>query len=310
MKEKDLIRFMDRMIEERKAEYALGTAHIYQASRNALSAFLKAHDIPFKRVRPELLKQFERFLRRRGNSWNTVSTHMRVLRAVYNRAVDRRLAPHVPHLFKAVYTGTQADIKRALKAEEMWQLLDTKCTRKQSELLQKTHHLFVLMFLLRGLPFVDLAYIQKKDLNGNILTYHRRKTGRQITITVTKDAMNIIREYMDTTTESPYLFPILSAEGGEDTIYREYQQALRIFNYQLTKLGELLGLTTELTSYTARHTWATLAYYLEVHPGIIREAMGHSSIKVTETYLKPFNIKKLDETNLSIIGYAKRSFEG
>lgn len=285
MKEKDLIRFMDRMIEERKAEYALGTAHIYQASRNALSAFLKAHDIPFKRVRPELLKQFERFLRRRGNSWNTVSTYMRVLRAVYNRAVDRRLAPHVPHLFKAVYTGTQADIKRALKAEEMGQLLDTKCTRKQSELLQKTHHLFVLMFLLRGLPFVDLAYIQKKDLNGNILTYHRRKTGRQITI-------------------------ILSAEGGEDTIYREYQQALRIFNYQLTKLGELLGLTTELTSYTARHTWATLAYYLEVHPGIIREAMGHSSIKVTETYLKPFNIKKLDETNLSIIGYAKRSFEG
>lgn len=150
MKEKDLIRFMDRMIEERKAEYALGTAHIYQASRNALSAFLKAHDIPFKRVRPELLKQFERFLRRRGNSWNTVSTYMRVLRAVYNRAVDRRLAPHVPHLFKAVYTGTQADIKRALKAEEMGQLLDTKCTRKQSELLQKTHHLFVLMFLLRG----------------------------------------------------------------------------------------------------------------------------------------------------------------
>ena len=102
---------------------------------------------------------------------------------------------------------------------------------------------------------------------GISLTYHRRKTGRQITITVTKDAMNIIREYMDTTTESPYLFPILSAEGGEDTIYREYQQALRIFNYQLTKLGELLGLTTELTSYTARHTWATLALLFGSAPG-------------------------------------------
>mgnify|MGYP000122737962 CR=1 FL=1 len=107
MKEKDLIRFMDRMIEERKAEYALGTAHIYQASRNALSAFLKAHDSSVQKSKAELLKQFERFLRRRGNSWNTVSTYMRVLRAVYNRAVDRRLAPHVPHLFKAVYTGTQ-----------------------------------------------------------------------------------------------------------------------------------------------------------------------------------------------------------
>lgn len=241
MKEKDLIRFMDRMIEERKAEYALGTAHIYQASRNALSAFLKAHDIPFKRVRPELLKQFERFLRRRGNSWNTVSTYMRVLRAVYNRAVDRRLAPHVPHLFKAVYTGTQADIKRALKAEEMGQLLDTKCTRKQSELLQKTHHLFVLMFLLRGLPFVDLAYIQKKDLNGNILTYHRRKTGRQITITVTKDAMNIIREYMDTTTESPYLFPILSAEGRRGYHLSGVSAGIAHLQLSTDKIGRTVG---------------------------------------------------------------------
>ncbi|MCE8633105.1 tyrosine-type recombinase/integrase [Bacteroides fragilis] len=60
--------------------------------------------------------------------------------------------------------------------------------------------------------------------------------------------------------------------------------------------------------HTARHTWATLAYYLEVHPGIISEAMGHSSIKVTETYLKPFNIKKLDETNKSIIKYAREAY--
>ena len=302
--------FMISEIERLREEGREPARRIYHNMLRTLRESAGKEEIGFEEVTPAFLGNYEFLLLGRGLSWNTVSTYMRVLRAVYNRAVDRRLAPHVPHLFKAVYTGTQADIKRALKAEEMGQLLDTKCTRKQSELLQKTHHLFVLMFLLRGLPFVDLAYIQKKDLNGNILTYHRRKTGRQITITVTKDAMNIIREYMDTTTESPYLFPILSAEGGEDTIYREYQQALRIFNYQLTKLGELLGLTTELTSYTARHTWATLAYYLEVHPGIIREAMGHSSIKVTETYLKPFNIKKLDETNLSIIGYAKRSFEG
>lgn len=61
-------------------------------------------------------------------------------------------------------------------------------------------------------------------------------------------------------------------------------------------------------TYTARHTWATLAYYLEVHPGIISEAMGHSSIKVTETYLKPFNVKKLDETNKSIIKYAREAY--
>ena len=310
MKEKDLIRFMDRMIEERKAEYALGTAHIYQASRNALSAFLKAHDIPFKRVRPELLKQFERFLRRRGNSWNTVSTYMRVLRAVYNRAVDQRLAPHVPHLFKAVYTGTQADIKRALKAEEMGQLLDTKCTRKQSELLQKTHHLFVLMFLLRGLPFVDLAYLRKSDLRGNVISYRRRKTGRPLSVTLTTEAMFLLQKYMNREEQSPYLFPILHSDEGSPKAYREYQLALRNFNYQLELLGKALGLKDRLSSYTARHTWATTAYYCEIHPGIISEAMGHSSITVTETYLKPFRNKKIDEANMQVLDFIKRSVVG
>ena len=311
MKKESFTLFMKQVAVDLQQSGNLGTAHVYRSTLNAILTFQGSDRLSFREITPEWMKHFEGSLRARGCSWNTVSTYLRTLRAVYNRAVDLRKASYVPHLFRSVYTGTRADRRRALDMEDMKKVFARLLQSDAiTPAMKGAQELFILMFLLRGLPFVDLAYIQKKDLNGNILTYHRRKTGRQITITVTKDAMNIIREYMDTTTESPYLFPILSAEGGEDTIYREYQQALRIFNYQLTKLGELLGLTTELTSYTARHTWATLAYYLEVHPGIIREAMGHSSIKVTETYLKPFNIKKLDETNLSIIGYAKRSFEG
>ena len=71
-------------------------------------------------------------------------------------------------------------------------------------------------------------------------------------------------------------------------------------------LGELLGLSDKLSSYTARHTWATTAYYCEIHPGIISEAMGHSSITVTETYLKPFRSKKIDEANKQVLDFVKR----
>ena len=94
---------------------------------------------------------------------------------------------------------------------------------------------------------------------------------------------------------------------GEEA-YREYQLALRSFNQQLMLLGELLGLGDKLSSYTARHTWATMAYYCEVHPGVISEAMGHSSITVTETYLKPFKNKKIDEANVAVISSLKKVY--
>ena len=257
------------------------------------------------------LRIFERFLRRRGNSWNTVSTYLRTLRAVYNRAVDLRKAPYVPHLFRSVYTGTRADRRRALDAEDMKKvfarLLQSDAV---TPAMRGAQELFILMFLLRGLPFVDLAYLRKSDLRGNVISYRRRKTGRPLSVTLTSEAMFLLRKYMSREEQSPYLFPILHSDEGSPMAYREYQLALRNFNYQLELVGKLLGLKDRLSSYTARHTWATTAYYCEIHPGIISEAMGHSSITVTETYLKPFRSKKIDEANKQVLDFVKRSVMG
>ena len=115
---------------------------------------------------------------------------------------------------------------------------------------------------------------------------------------------------MNRDSSSPYLFSLLESREGTKEAYREYQLALRSFNQQLLLLGQLLGLGDRLSSYTARHTWATTAYYCEIHPGIISEAMGHSSIKVTETYLKPFRNKKIDEANNQVIDFVKHSIAG
>ena len=127
---------------------------------------------------------------------------------------------------------------------------------------------------------------------------------------VPRSAMFLLRKYMSREEQSPYLFPILHSDEGSPMAYREYQLALRNFNYQLELVGKLLGLKDRLSSYTARHTWATTAYYCEIHPGIISEAMGHSSITVTETYLKPFRSKKIDEANKQVLDFVKRSVMG
>ena len=303
-----VVAFMKQVAKGLQMGGNFGTAHVYRSSLNAIIAYRGKGDFTFNEVTPEWIKGFEIHLRSRGCSWNTVSTYLRTFRAVYNRAVDCRGAVYVPHLFRSVYTGTRADRKRALDTEDM-QKVFTKLPQSSvvTSDMRRTQELFVLMFLLRGLPFVDLAYLRKSDLHDNVITYRRRKTGRSLSVTLTPEAMAILKRYMNRDSSSPYLFPLLNSREGTKEAYHEYQLALRNFNRQLMLLGEMLGLGDKLSSYTARHTWATTAYYCEIHPGVISEAMGHSSITVTETYLKPFRNKKIDEANKKVVDFIKRS---
>ena len=276
-----VVAFMKQVAEELRMGGNFGTAHVYRSSTNAIIAYCGEGDFSFDEVTPEWLKGFEIHLRGKGCSWNTVSTYLRTFRAVYNRAVNSRMVVYTPHLFRSVYTGTRADHKRALCDEDMKKVF----TRLPSS------------------SAIPLAVRRAQDM-------FVRKTGRPLSVTLTPEALELLKKYMNRDSHSPYLFSLLKSGEGTKEAYREYQLALRSFNQQLTLLGKVLGLNDRLSSYTARHTWATTAYYCEIHPGIISEAMGHSSIKVTETYLKPFRNKKIDEANNQIIDFVKHSIAG
>ncbi len=297
------------VIDELRENSRWGTAHIYQATSNAFSAFVNNQPLPLRKLNSAVLKRFENHLRQRNCSWNTVSTYIKAIRSTYNCAVDMKYARYVPRLFEHVYTGTRADRKKALETSDISYLVrEAEMGIRETNYLsknQKTRIFFVLMFMLRGIPFVDLAYLHKRDLQGNVLAYRRRKTGRALTVMLTPEVMQLIRMVADRNQDSPYLFPILQSEEGSEAAYREYQSALRTFNRRLSALKQSIGMKSALSTYAARHTWATMAYYCEIHPGIISEAMGHSSITVTETYLKPFNNKKIDEANRIVISFVK-----
>lgn len=306
----NVLTFMKEVADGLQMGGNFGTAHVYRSSLNAIIAYCGGEDFTFNEITPEWLKGFEIHLRKRKCSWNTVSTYMRILRAVYNRAVENNEAKYIPRLFRYVYTGTRAEHQRALETGDVEKIFAGLILLSGvNPAMQRARHFFILMFLMCGMPFVDLAYLRKSDLHGNVITYRRRKTGRPLSVTLTNEAMRIVRMYMNQDVHSPYLFSFLRSPEGTMEAYREYQLALRSFNRQLLILGEFLGIPNRLSSYTARHTWATTAYYCEVHPGIISQAMGHSSITVTETYLKPFQNKKIDEANKLIIDFIKRSFD-
>ena len=293
-----VVAFMKQVAEELRMGGNFGTAHVYRSSINAIIAYHGEGDFSFDEVTPEWLKGFEVHLRGRGCSWNTVSTYLRTFRAVYNRAVNSRMVIYTPHLFRSVYTGTRADHKRALCDEDMKKVF-TKLPQSSAvpSAIRCAQDLFVLMFLLRGLPFVDLAYLRKSDLRDNVITYRRRKTGRPLSVTLTPEAMALLKKYMNHDPHSPYLFPLLKSGEGTKEAYREYQLALRNFNYQLMILKQVLGLTSEVSSYTARHTWATLARESGAPISIISAGLGHTSEEMTRVYLKEFDQETLAQVN-------------
>lgn len=315
---KDLTNFTLSVLEDLEDEGRFGTAHVYRSTLRTFIAYWQEHhaqsSIPMKAVfTTASLKDFERHMQERMLRMNTISTYMRMLRAIYYRALKKGFVLYVPGLFDHVYTGTRADTKRALPATDMGQLLNVKPSREHE--LAEAQIWFALLFLLRGMPFADLARLRKCDLQDGVITYRRQKTGRPLTVHLIPQAAELIRFCADRRPESPYLLDILwddnelnHAPIGSLEEYHRYQNVLRNFNRRLKKLAITLGILTKISSYAARHTWATIAYHKKCAVGIISNALGHSSVKVTETYLKPFDNDELDKTNRMIINYTKKKF--
>lgn len=235
---------------------------------------------------------------------------MRVLKAVYNRLVAEKRLEYGATLFDDVYTRVESQTKRSLKQEQMHALLHTDFSQLPKA-GQCALAYFLLMFLFRGMPFIDLAYLRKQDVKGNCVTYCRHKTGRKMTVRIPREAEVLLEEWRNRNPDSGYLFPILDHTLAKDKeLYACYQKALRNFNRQLAQAASLLLPDIAISSYTARHTWATLAFYAGASVGIISKALGHSSIKVTETYLRPFENEKVDAANDELIMSVQKCGKG
>lgn len=292
------------VIGQLKEEKKHSSVHTYTAVLHSFTDYSggkeagMAVDLVFQ---PGQLKEYQDWLRQQESSWNTVSTYMRVLRAVYNRIFPPGTTGHNPKLFDGVYTKVEPKIKRALTENQM-QTLSKADFDSLPEDMQHVLAWFLLMFMFRGMPFIDLAHLRKSDVKGNTIVYCRHKTGKQMVVSIPREAVKLFELFIDKSSGSPYLFPILNGRLKDEwQLYRCYQEALRNFNRKLEKIGKLLLPGVKISSYTARHTWATLAFYREVPVGIISKALGHSSIKVTETYLKPFENERVDAVNNELI---------
>ena len=309
--------FMESVIADLESEGRYSTAHVYCCAMKAALAY-EGDGLCFENITSAWLSAYQEHLRTdRQLLMNTVSTYMRMLRAVYNRAVDAGLVSFVPHLFRCVFTGRQKNHRRALEGKDMRKLLAEEpaeptvagsapaepSTSSIRHDLRWARACLELMLRFHGLSFIDLAHLRKSDLRDGHLYVCRRKTGIPLCITVSPEAFALLCRYAHPDPASPYLLDILDGHLSGKAAHADYCRMLRLLNLRLSQLSRKRRLGLCVSSYCARHTWATAAKYCGVSVEVISEALGHSSVTVTEGYLKQFDWDVIDRADRVTMRY-------
>ncbi len=283
-------KFMKEQIENLQKTKKTRTSETYSAALNSFCRFRNGKDISIKKIDADMMLSYEAYLKKNGVSPNTTSFYMRILRAVYNRAVEKGLTEQrLP--FRYVYTGVDKTVKRAVPIKIIRAIKEMSLS--DSPALGFVRDIFMFSFYTRGMSFVDIAYLRKKDLNNGILSYRRRKTGQQLFIRWEPCMAEIINRYE--TNGSPYLLPLIKCPGADER--QQYINASHYVNRKLKIIGNELGMTSPLTMYVARHSWASIARSKKVSLSIISEGMGHDSEKTTRIYLASIDNAEIDKAN-------------
>lgn len=291
--------FMDARIGQLISSGRLGTARNYIRARNSLAQYLGPADVTFVSMTKDFVSGYGAFLQRRGLVRNSISFYMRIWRAVYNLAV-KNLFVEQAYPFSDVYTGVDRTRKRAVGETVVSRLFRLDLSRSAS--LTLARDMFLFSYCTRGMAFVDMAYLRKDDIRGGSIHYVRRKTGQPLCVRMEPCIRHIVDRYADRS--EVYVFPILKSEDPEKT-YARYQVALNYYNRQLKQLGRMLHLDSGLTSYVARHSWATAARNHNIPVSVISAAMGHQSEKTTQIYLAMLEDSVIDSANQEIISCLK-----
>lgn len=292
--EYSLFNFMESLIARLKQNGKLRTSETYRSTLNSFKNFRQDEDIMLDCITSEIMEAYEAWHKKRGVAPNTISFYTRVLRAVYHRAVEDDVIEN-RNPFRKVYTGVDKTVKRALPLAVIKKIkaLDLSLTPA----IDYARDMFLMSFYLRGMSFIDMAYLKKTDLKNGYITYRRRKTGQQLIIEWTKEMQIILDKYPEN--KSEYLLPVIRNPGiNERCTYRNTGYNI---NHSLKRIAGMVGVTIPLTLYVARHSWASAAKSKGIPLSVISEGMGHDSEATTQIYLASLDTSVVDRANFLIL---------
>lgn len=287
---------------------SLGTAKCYFDLKNSIRTFILKDgrtDLTFRDITVSFLKKYEADFKSRGTTDNGISFYMRTLRAVLNRAIaegacKKDIYPF--NTYKISHLSTKT-IKRAISKAEIELIRNFAC--EPGSQLHRSKNIFLFSYYNRGINFSDIAMLKWDNIKANRLTYTRLKTDKYYNILLLDPALEILAFYRDSNyrDKDSYIFPILDEHRHNTpvSIQNLVHKVLGQTNKDLKSIGEQLGITTPLTTYVARHSYATVLKRSGISTSVISEAMGHDSERTTQIYLDSFENDVLDEASKALL---------
>ena len=292
----DYLQWIDKCAADLRTSGRYGQAINYKKAGRSFARFLESRGLDnptISDITPALVRDYNVWLEGSGIVRNSISFYNRQLRAIYNLAVKKgKTRDRRP--FAEVYTGVAKTCKRAISLKEISKI----CSVLDSS-TSIARDMFEFSFATCGMTFADMVYLKKNDIHDGVLIYFRRKTRTQVRIPLNDAAKRIIKKYSYMTVESPYVFPILGKEKGEKA-YKKYLSALTEYNRALKVIAKKANSRVTLTSYVARHSWASVARNAGAPVSVISSALGHSSEKTTQIYLDSMDLSKIAQINRKI----------
>lgn len=289
--------FIHGMVAKKLRIGRLGTAKTYRDALMSFSRFRNGEDLTIDALDAETMNLYEAWLKGRGVKRNSSSCYLRTLRTLYRKAVETALTTD-KHIFRHVFTGFAKTAKRAIPLGSLRAIRQLQLS--EGSAIAFARDLFMLIVYLQGISFVDLAYLKKDDIRNGQLHYSRKKTGQELTVGWESVMQDIVDNYIHLTKGSPYLLPIITKTDGTER--RQYERMEHKVNYYLKKIGTMVGLQASLTTYTGRHTWASILRDMGTSLSVISKGLGHESLKTTQIYLSSIDMEGVVKANRKMIG--------
>lgn len=276
------------------------TSEIYNELLMSFMKFRNGEDLHFEMIDDSLVCQYESYMRISNLCRNTTSFYLRVLRSVFNRSVRDGITEQ-NNPFKGVYTGVDKTSKRAVGLREIKRLKELDLSNKPT--LDFARDMFLFSFYMRGMSFIDIAYLRKNDLSNGFVVYNRRKTGQQMVVKWEKSMDDIVNKHCNECND--FMFPIITLQDG--TQRKQYLNKMLLINRHLKRVAHLAGINVPLTMYVARHSWANIAQSQKIPIKAISLGMGHDSEETTRIYLSSIQTNVIDNANNKILKLLEKS---
>lgn len=296
--------YLNSYIERLLAVNRVGNAKTFQELRTSLTRFCHSLDFYFLDIDTEWLKRYEQWLRvERHYSDNSIGIRFRSLRVLYNSAITDGLIKKTDYPFDTfkVSRFKEATAKRSLTKEDIRRIMDCEVrtlTKYPKPFLQLAKDLFLFSYLSCGINLTDILHIRYADIVEGRLVFNRQKTGKLLSFQLQPEALAILDKYRQPNAHpQDYIFPVLkrTVHVTAQQQYGRVQRTNKRINRYLKLIGEHLHLPIPLTTYVARHSFATVLKRSGVSTSIISESLGHSSEKITQIYLDSFENSQIDE---------------